>query len=76
MEYAGEIITYSDFLQRTQEYSKEGLKHFYFMSLKKDEVMIILIPSLTNYYYNTKKKKKKKKKKNKKKNKNKNKNKI
>ncbi|KAL6602158.1 SET domain-containing protein [Neocallimastix californiae] len=39
MEYAGEIITYSDFLQRTQEYSKEGLKHFYFMSLKKDEMI-------------------------------------
>jgi len=38
MEYSGEIITYNDFKKRTQEYSQEGLKHFYFMSLKKDEV--------------------------------------
>jgi len=39
MEYSGEIITYNDFKKRTQEYSQEGLKHFYFMSLKKDEMI-------------------------------------
>ncbi len=51
MEYSGEIITYNDFKKRTQEYSQEGLKHFYFMSLKKDEVSrTISLISHTMFY--------------------------
>lgn len=40
IEYCGEVIPKSLFLKRTQEYSLSGMKHFYFMSLKSDEVRI------------------------------------
>ncbi|KAI9138418.1 hypothetical protein BKA69DRAFT_774415 [Paraphysoderma sedebokerense] len=38
-EYIGEVITLNNFLKRTRLYSQEGHKHFYFMSLKKDEII-------------------------------------
>ncbi|KAI8823659.1 uncharacterized protein EV422DRAFT_521890 [Fimicolochytrium jonesii] len=37
IEYCGEVITSTMFKKRTQEYDKEGVKHFYFMSLKANE---------------------------------------
>ncbi|EHL01139.1 putative Histone-lysine N-methyltransferase, H3 lysine-36 specific [Glarea lozoyensis 74030] len=36
-EYIGEVINEPTFRKRTIEYHKEGIKHFYFMSLGKDE---------------------------------------
>lgn len=38
MEYIGEIIPQSEFIRRTKEYDAEGYEHYYFMTLKKDEV--------------------------------------
>ncbi len=40
MEYCGEVCTTADFEQRKIDYSKEKRRHYYFMSLKTDEVMI------------------------------------
>ncbi|TPX61837.1 histone-lysine N-methyltransferase [Powellomyces hirtus] len=37
IEYCGEVITAPMFKKRTQEYDKDGVKHFYFMSLKSKE---------------------------------------
>ena len=36
-EYIGEVINYKAFRQRYVQYDKEGIKHFYFMSLNKDD---------------------------------------
>jgi histone-lysine N-methyltransferase SETD2 len=36
-EYIGEVINEPTFRKRTIEYDKEGIKHFYFMSLTKNE---------------------------------------
>lgn len=38
MEYIGEVIPQTEFLRRTREYDAEGFKHYYFMTLKNDEV--------------------------------------
>ena len=37
IEYIGEVVTSNQFLRRMHTYSKEGIKHFYFMMLQKDE---------------------------------------
>ncbi|KAI8071625.1 hypothetical protein BC940DRAFT_293312 [Gongronella butleri] len=39
MEYLGEIIPNREFVRRTRVYEKEGLKHYYFMTLKTDEII-------------------------------------
>ncbi|KAI7871635.1 hypothetical protein BDF14DRAFT_1878475 [Spinellus fusiger] len=39
MEYIGEVIPNSEFIRRTRDYEKEGLKHYYFMTLKTDEII-------------------------------------
>ncbi|KAJ3239070.1 histone methyltransferase set2 [Chytriomyces hyalinus] len=39
IEYVGEVITQSMFIKRVREYSESGAKHFYFMSIKSDEVI-------------------------------------
>ena len=36
-EYIGEVIGEASFRRRMQQYDEEGIKHFYFMSLAKDE---------------------------------------
>lgn len=36
-EYIGEVIGQSQFQRRLEQYDHEGIKHFYFMSLNKDE---------------------------------------
>lgn len=38
LEYCGEVCTLADFEQRKMEYSKEKRRHYYFMSLKADQV--------------------------------------
>lgn len=40
MEYCGEVCTTADFEQRKIDYSKEKRRHYYFMSLKTDEVSL------------------------------------
>ncbi|KAG0176944.1 histone methyltransferase set2 [Apophysomyces sp. BC1034] len=39
MEYVGEVIPNCEFIQRTRNYEMEGLKHYYFMTLKTDEII-------------------------------------
>jgi hypothetical protein len=38
MEYIGEVIPQTEFIRRTREYDTEGYTHYYFMTLKNDEV--------------------------------------
>ena len=42
MEYIGEVITNSEFIRRTKVYEAEGLSHYYFMTLKTDEVSLFI----------------------------------
>ncbi|KAI8883833.1 hypothetical protein K501DRAFT_248988 [Backusella circina FSU 941] len=39
MEYIGEVITNNEFVRRTKEYEAAGLEHYYFMTLKTDEII-------------------------------------
>lgn len=39
MEYVGELLDYKEFVRRTRQYAKQGLKHHYFMALNADEVI-------------------------------------
>ncbi|KAI8984592.1 hypothetical protein BDF20DRAFT_860774 [Mycotypha africana] len=39
LEYIGEVIPQKEFLRRTREYDTEGYKHYYFMTLKNDEII-------------------------------------
>ncbi|KNE66722.1 hypothetical protein AMAG_11220 [Allomyces macrogynus ATCC 38327] len=39
LEYTGEVISRSMFLRRAKAYSALGHRHFYFMSLQKDEII-------------------------------------
>ncbi|OZJ05705.1 hypothetical protein BZG36_01453 [Bifiguratus adelaidae] len=39
MEYVGEVISNPEFIRRTKTYEAEGLRHFYFMTLKSDEII-------------------------------------
>ena len=38
MEYCGEVCTAEEFVRRKKEYHKDNRRHYYFMSLKSDEV--------------------------------------
>ena len=42
MEYCGEVLSPSLFKKRTVEYSKTKAQHFYFMSLKHNEVFVLI----------------------------------
>jgi hypothetical protein len=37
-EYIGEVVSEPSFLKRMRDYGDEGIEHFYFMMLQKDEV--------------------------------------
>lgn len=37
-EYIGEVVSHPSFMKRMRDYAEEGIKHFYFMMLQKDEV--------------------------------------
>ncbi|KAI8641442.1 hypothetical protein BD408DRAFT_418044 [Parasitella parasitica] len=39
MEYIGEVIPNHEFVRRTKEYEAAGLEHYYFMTLKTDEII-------------------------------------
>lgn len=39
MEYIGEVIPQTEFISRTREYDAEGFKHYYFMTLKNEEII-------------------------------------
>ena len=41
MEYCGEVMDYKDFQERAERYDKENRRHYYFMTLRADEVIII-----------------------------------
>ena len=41
MEYCGEVCTPADFEQRKLDYVQEKRRHYYFMSLKTDEVGVV-----------------------------------
>jgi len=36
-EYIGDVISQPSFIKRMREYAEEGIRHFYFMMLQKDE---------------------------------------
>ncbi|KAL9931781.1 hypothetical protein V8E36_009331 [Tilletia maclaganii] len=38
-EYVGEVINHSNFLKRMQQYKDEGIRHFYFMMLQREEYL-------------------------------------
>ncbi len=48
MEYCGEVCTIEDFEQRKIDYSKENRRHYYFMSLRTDQVRCML--RILEYY--------------------------
>ena len=37
-EYVGDVVNPASFKKRMREYAAEGIQHFYFMMLQKDEV--------------------------------------
>jgi len=42
MEYIGEVLSKRDFDQRVKKYSENKVKHFYFMGLGPNEVLLSL----------------------------------
>ena len=44
-EYVGDVVNPVSFKKRMREYATEGIQHFYFMMLQKDEVSLLVIPS-------------------------------
>jgi histone-lysine N-methyltransferase SETD2 len=40
-EYIGDVISQPSFIKRMREYAEEGIRHFYFMMLQKDEVRYV-----------------------------------
>jgi hypothetical protein len=41
-EYVGDVVNPTSFKKRMREYAQEGIRHFYFMMLQKDEVCVIM----------------------------------
>lgn len=37
-EYIGEVVSQPTFMKRMKSYADEGIKHFYFMMLQREEV--------------------------------------
>jgi len=48
-EYVGEVVSNPSFVKRMREYAEEGIRHFYFMMLQKDEVrpVMLFVPGLS-----------------------------
>ena len=44
-EYVGDVVSNPTFMKRMREYAEEGIEHFYFMMLQKDEVSGIASPA-------------------------------
>ena len=51
MEYCGEVMNYKDFQERAERYDRENRRHYYFMTLRADEVncRTLLHPFRPNY---------------------------
>ncbi|KAF7978203.1 hypothetical protein HWV62_1426 [Athelia sp. TMB] len=50
-EYIGDVVSHASFMKRMREYAEEGIKHFYFMMLQREEVRthsIVIPPGKTN----------------------------
>ena len=45
-EYVGDVVSNPSFIKRMREYAEEGIEHFYFMMLQKDEVSELPLRSL------------------------------
>ena len=43
-EYVGDVVSNPSFIKRMRDYAEEGIKHFYFMMLQKDEVSVPVPP--------------------------------
>ena len=43
MEYCGEVMDYRDFQERAELYDRENRRHYYFMTLRADEVLYTVI---------------------------------
>lgn len=41
-EYVGDVVNPVSFKKRMRDYAEEGIRHFYFMMLQKDEVRLSL----------------------------------
>jgi hypothetical protein len=41
-EYIGEVVKETTFRKRMQQYAEEGIRHFYFMMLQKEEVRALI----------------------------------
>ncbi|XP_031552066.1 histone-lysine N-methyltransferase SETD2-like [Actinia tenebrosa] len=39
MEYCGEVMNYRDFMKRAEQYDRQKRKHYYFMTLRADEII-------------------------------------
>ena len=37
-EYVGDVVSNQSFKKRMRDYAEEGIEHFYFMMLQKDQV--------------------------------------
>lgn len=44
-EYVGDVVSNPTFMKRMREYAEEGIEHFYFMMLQKDEVSAVVLPA-------------------------------
>ena len=42
MEYSGEVMGYDEFEKRVEAYDRENRRHYYFMTLRADEVSLSL----------------------------------
>ena len=47
-EYVGDVVSNPSFIKRMREYAEEGIKHFYFMMLQKDEVRWFSVDARTS----------------------------
>ena len=39
MEYCGEVVNQNDFTKRMEAYGKKRNRHYYFMTISKDEII-------------------------------------
>lgn len=44
-EYVGDVVNPVSFKKRMRDYAQEGIQHFYFMMLQKDEASGIVVAS-------------------------------
>lgn len=52
-EYVGDVVNPTSFKKRMRDYALEGIQHFYFMMLQKDEVRSNVLLGLSVAQYPT-----------------------